>query len=98
MKHKSEVVRWFQDFHKLVATQFEAKIRILRSDNGTEYVNREVDAYISEHGIIHQTTCVGTGWNPITEWSGGKGKEEPTSAGGGTVTYVLDKCAKEFLE
>jgi hypothetical protein len=27
-----------------------------------------------------------------------KGKEEPTSAGGGTVTYVLDKCAKEFLE
>ena len=29
---------------------------------------------------------------------GGKGKEEPTSAGGGTVTYVLDKCAKEFIE
>ena len=37
-------------------------------------MNREVDAYISEHGIIHQTTCVGTGWNPITEWSGGKVK------------------------
>ena len=27
-----------------------------------------------------------------------KGKEEPTSEGGGTVTYVLDKCAKEFIE
>lgn len=50
-------------------------------------MNREVDAYISEHGIIHQTTCVGTGWNPITEWSGGKGKEEP-ALGGGVLAQV----------
>jgi hypothetical protein len=60
MKHKSEVFRCFQDFYNLVATQFDAKIRILRSDNGTEYVNGEFDAYLSNQGILHQTTCAGT--------------------------------------
>jgi transposase InsO family protein len=44
----------------LVANRFNAKVRIIRSDNGTEYVNNEFMSYISEQGIIHQTTCPGT--------------------------------------
>ncbi|CAO2199022.1 unnamed protein product [Urochloa humidicola] len=60
LKGKNEVLRCFQDFHKLVTNQFNAKVRIIHSDNGKEYVNNEFVTYTSEHGIIHQTTCPGT--------------------------------------
>jgi transposase InsO family protein len=60
LKHKNEVLRCFQDFHKLVANQFNAKVRIIRSDNVTEYLNNESMSYISDQGVIHQTTCPGT--------------------------------------
>jgi hypothetical protein len=44
----------------LVANQFNARIQIIRTDNGKEYVNNDFGAYLSEHGIIHQTTCPNT--------------------------------------
>ena len=43
-----------------MANQFNAKIRVIRTDNGTMYVNNEFRSYISDQGIIHQTTCPGT--------------------------------------
>jgi hypothetical protein len=60
LKHKSEVLQCFQDFHKLVSNQFNAKVQIICTDNGTEYVNNEFMSYTSDHGIIHQTTCPST--------------------------------------
>jgi hypothetical protein len=60
LKHKSEVLRCFQDFHKLISNQFNAKVQINHTDNGTEYVNNEFMSYTSDHGIIHQTTCPST--------------------------------------
>jgi hypothetical protein len=60
LKHKSEVLQCFQDFHKLVSNQFNAKVQIICTDNGTEYVNNEFMSYTSYHGIIHQTTCPST--------------------------------------
>jgi hypothetical protein len=53
LRGKHEVLRCFQDFHKLVANQFNARIRIVRTDNGKEYVNNDFGVYLSEHGIIH---------------------------------------------
>lgn len=53
MKYKCNVFQCFQDFHMMVATQFDAKIWILRTDNGTEYINKEFAAYLSEEGILH---------------------------------------------
>ena len=47
-------------FHKLVKNQFNAKVWIIRTDNGKEYVNNDFGAYTSDHVIIHQTTCPGT--------------------------------------
>ena len=41
LKHKDEVFAIFQSFHTMVQTQFFAKIKILRSDNGGEYVNQQ---------------------------------------------------------
>jgi transposase InsO family protein len=60
LKHKNEVLRCFKDFYKLVTNQFNVKIQILRTDNGTEYVNNEFISFISDQGITHQTTCPGT--------------------------------------
>jgi hypothetical protein len=60
LKHKSEVLRCFQDFHILVSNQFNAKVQIICIGNGKEYVNNEFMSYTSDHGIIHQTTCPST--------------------------------------
>ncbi|RVW60329.1 Retrovirus-related Pol polyprotein from transposon TNT 1-94 [Vitis vinifera] len=37
MKTKDEVNLLFQKFHKMIETQYNAKVRVLRSDNGGEY-------------------------------------------------------------
>ena len=41
----------------MVQTQFSTKIRILHSDNGGEYVNNDFTHYLTNHGILHETTC-----------------------------------------
>ena len=58
MKTKYEVNLLFQNFHKVIETQYNAKaIRVLRSDNGGEYQSSDLQKYLEVHGIIHQTTC-----------------------------------------
>jgi hypothetical protein len=47
-------------FTKMVETQFKKKIKVLRSDNGTEYTNRAMHCFLRDNGIVHQTTCVST--------------------------------------
>lgn len=41
-------------------------VKALRTDNGTEYVNEEVSQYLSNNGIVHQTS------NPYTPQQNGK--------------------------
>ena len=60
MSEKSEVCMLFQNFYKMVETQFQTKIRILHTDNGTEYINEVLGQFLKEKGILHQTTCVNT--------------------------------------
>lgn len=58
MKTKDEAPSIFKQFHKMIETQFDAKIKVLHTDNGTEYVNQEIRQYPQENGIAHHTTCV----------------------------------------
>lgn len=53
---KHEVFSMFQLLHKIVDTQFDSKIRILRSNNGGEYIRSVFSTYLSQHDILHQTT------------------------------------------
>ena len=66
LKHKSEVLSAFKDFFNMVHNQFGMNVKILCSDNGTEYINGKFSNFLSSYGIIHQTTCVNTaeqnGW------------------------------------
>jgi transposase InsO family protein len=43
-----------------VKNQFNRHIQIIKIDNGTEYVNKEFSAFLSDHGILHQTSCPDT--------------------------------------
>ncbi len=60
MKDKSEVFSCFQTFHKMVLNQFDARVKIVRSDNGGEYFFGGLKSYFTDHGIIHQHTCSDT--------------------------------------
>ena len=60
MKSKSEVNLLFQNFHKMVCSQYNAQVQVLRSDNGGEYLSFELKRYLEAHGTIHQTTCSDT--------------------------------------
>ncbi|RVW62614.1 Retrovirus-related Pol polyprotein from transposon TNT 1-94 [Vitis vinifera] len=60
MKTKDEVNLLFKKFHKMIETQYNAKVQVLRSDNGGEYQSSDLQKYLEGHGIIHQTTCSNT--------------------------------------
>lgn len=60
MKSKGEVNLLFQKFHKMVHTQYNAQVQVLRSDNGGEYLSYELQQYFEAYGTIHQITCSNT--------------------------------------
>ena len=60
MKIKNEVFSCFQQFHKMICTQFDAQIKISRTDNGIKYINGVFRAYLNSQGILYQTSCVNT--------------------------------------
>jgi transposase InsO family protein len=60
LKTKEEVKEIFKVFINMVKTQFERNIKVIRSDNGTEFVNHDVRVILQNNGILHETSCVGT--------------------------------------
>ncbi|KAL2244201.1 UNVERIFIED_CONTAM: Retrovirus-related Pol polyprotein from transposon RE1 [Sesamum indicum] len=60
IKHKDQVVSNLQTFAAMVETQFGAKIKVFRSDNGSEFLNIHCQTLCQKLGIIHQTSCVYT--------------------------------------
>jgi transposase InsO family protein len=60
LKHKSDVCSVFQVFHKMITTQFNTPIKIVRSDNGGEYHNSILTNFMKSVGILHQTSCPNT--------------------------------------
>ena len=48
MKTKEEVFPIFQAFHTMIQNQFSAKIQVLRSDNGGEFVNQRFKAFFQQ--------------------------------------------------
>ena len=58
IKSKSErdVLETFKEFHAMAERQSGAKLKVIRTDNGKEYVNRGFEGYLKQHGIRHQTT------------------------------------------
>jgi hypothetical protein len=57
MKNKDEVFSIFKSFHVMIHTQFSATLRVIRSDNGGEFINQRFRTYFDNHGLIHETSC-----------------------------------------
>ncbi|KAI3499149.1 hypothetical protein L1887_34942 [Cichorium endivia] len=57
LKHKHEASVCLADFCKMVETQFEKKVKRIRSDNGGEFVSNQMMNFYAEHGIMLETTC-----------------------------------------
>ncbi|PNX95813.1 retrovirus-related Pol polyprotein from transposon TNT 1-94 [Trifolium pratense] len=58
LKGKFETASKIKDFINLVENQFGSKVKILRSDNGPEFLS--LTTFYASKGILHQTSCVAT--------------------------------------
>ncbi|KAL0893973.1 hypothetical protein ABMA27_014049 [Loxostege sticticalis] len=56
LKSKSECLNKFKEYKCLVENQLNVKIKTLRTDNGTEYKNKEFADFLRSSGIKHQTS------------------------------------------
>ena len=57
LKHKIEVLSVFKHFKSMVETQFNSKLKILRTNNGFEYINNDFKSFCPTSGILHQSSC-----------------------------------------
>ena len=55
---KKEVTRTLINFFAMVERQYNIRVKIVRSDNGTEFTCKK--GYFLEQGIMFQTSCTGT--------------------------------------
>ena len=58
MLGKYEVGQLIKDFVAMVKTQFHKQVKVLRSDNGQEFLC--LKDFYAQHGMLHQTSCVDT--------------------------------------
>ncbi|KAK3747962.1 hypothetical protein QZH41_007086 [Actinostola sp. cb2023] len=56
LKKKDEAFKKFQDWKALVEKSSGYTLKILRSDNGGEYVSTDFDIFLKSEGVVHQTT------------------------------------------
>ena len=58
LKEKSEVTHIFEKFYSTIRNQYDTSIKILRTNNGTEYFNYVLDQILSNYGLLHHSSCV----------------------------------------
>ena len=56
IKEKNQVLSCFKEYVSMVERQTGQKVKTLRSDNGTEYVNKDFDFFLKNTGIKRQLT------------------------------------------
>jgi transposase InsO family protein len=60
VRNKSEVFNVFKEYRVRVEKETGRQIKVLRSDNGGEYINNEFEEYLRNNGIKHEKTTVYT--------------------------------------
>uniref|UniRef100_A0A5S6QA56 Integrase catalytic domain-containing protein n=1 Tax=Trichuris muris TaxID=70415 RepID=A0A5S6QA56_TRIMR len=60
LKHKSEVPNAVQEIIREWTTEVGRKVKVLRTDNGKEYVNQSLINFLKQQGTKHQTTVAHT--------------------------------------
>lgn len=85
LKQKSEVVEKCRYFVKLAEKECGHPIRIIQSDNGTEYINDEMKKFLDENGIRHRRTV------PYTPEQNGSAEREMRTIMEAARTMIHDK-------
>ena len=68
LKDKSETSHVLEIFYSMIKTQYDSIIRFFRTDDGTEFFNYVINAFLSI-GFIHQSSCTNTPQqNGVSEW------------------------------
>ena len=60
MKSRSKILPIYNNFAKMVETQFSKRIKTFRSDNALEYTQYVFQALLHSYGTVHHQTCPGT--------------------------------------
>ncbi|GBM08987.1 Retrovirus-related Pol polyprotein from transposon TNT 1-94 [Araneus ventricosus] len=56
LKSKTEVLSTFEKFKAKYENLHDKRIKRLRTDNGLEFLNKEMTAYLNQFGIMHEQT------------------------------------------
>ena len=59
MKSRFEILPIYNNFAKMVETQFSKRIKTFRSDNALEYTQYAFQALLHSYGTVHHLTCPG---------------------------------------
>jgi transposase InsO family protein len=54
LQNKSETQEVLKKFLRRTQNEFDAKVKKIRSDNGTEFKNTQVEDFLDEEGIKHE--------------------------------------------
>jgi transposase InsO family protein len=54
LQNKSETQEVLKKFLRMTQNEFDAKVKKIRSDNGTEFKNTQVEDFLDEEGIKHE--------------------------------------------
>nr|GFB14371.1 hypothetical protein [Tanacetum cinerariifolium] len=60
LRSKDETPEVLIDFLRLVQRGLHAQVRVVRTDKGTEFLNKTLHAYFAAEGILHQTSVART--------------------------------------
>nr|GEZ20954.1 putative ribonuclease H-like domain-containing protein [Tanacetum cinerariifolium] len=60
LRSKDETPKVLIDFLRLVQRGLQAQVRIVRTDNGTKFLNQALHAYFAAEGILQQTSVART--------------------------------------
>ncbi|KAF7841438.1 Retrovirus-related Pol polyprotein from transposon TNT 1-94 [Senna tora] len=60
MQNKSQTTNLLSNFILYVKTQFNVDVKVIRTDNGSEFLSHATQNLFKEKGIVHQKSCVYT--------------------------------------
>lgn len=60
MQFKNKTIIFLKQFFCMVKNQFDASVKMLRTDNGKEVFTKQWSDFLLTHGVIHQSSCIYT--------------------------------------
>jgi transposase InsO family protein len=83
LQDKSEPQEVLKKFLRRTQNEFDVKVNKIRSDNGTEFKNTQVEGFLDEEGIMHEFSA------PYTPQQNGEAKKK---------NHTLIEMARTILE